>query len=208
MKKILLTFLAAIFLPFAASAGDFDDKGLISGWKFAPLQTDISLAVQRKLVDETSDTFFSLGLFTLEQKSAILSIAFIANTLQNNYGVQINPFPIGVATDRNYGISFGFENYCKKCYGIQLGLLNHCWAGEKIEKYNEILQICGINIADTLFIGLLNNSDKIQIGLLNSSRKGAIFQLGLVNYNPRSFIPWMPLINFDMGREPQNSGGR
>ena len=64
---------------------------------------------------------------------------------------------------------------------------------------NELLQICGINIADTLYIGLMNVTEKFQIGLLNLG-VNAKFQIGLLNYNHKSYIPWMPLINFDMGR--------
>ena len=30
---------------------------------------------------------------------------------------------------------------------------------------------------------------------------GATFQLGLLNYNPRSYIPWLPIVNWDMGRK-------
>ena len=63
-------------------------------------------------------------------------------------------------TDRNYGISYGFENYSKKNYGLQMGVLNHIWSGREIEKHTELLQFCGINIADSVFIGLLNDTDK------------------------------------------------
>ena len=193
-----MLLIAALVFP-AAFGGYFDDKGVISGWKFAPLQIDVGLIKDKKLVDESSHTLFAFGLFVLEQKSAVFSMAFIANTLQSNYGIQINPLMMGVATDKNYGISLGVENYCKNCYGIQLGVLNHFWAGAEIEKENEFVQVLGANIADTLFLGIVNISDKFQIGLLNLSRC-ADFQIGLLNFNAKSYIPWMPLINFDMGR--------
>ena len=196
-KKNILILLAAIFV-LSVFAGDFDDKGVITGWKYAPVQIDVGLVNEKKLVDETSHTFFSLGLFLLQQKSAVLSVALIANTLQNNYGIQL-PLLMGAVTDLNYGISAGLENYSKKCYGIQFGVVNHSFAGDTIEKNNERVQFLGENIADTLFVGLVNFSNEIQIGLANFS-KGAIFQIGLLNYNPRSYIPWMPLINWNMGR--------
>ena len=199
MKKVLLIcFLLAVLFPL--SGGYFDDKGWISGWKLSPLQLDVGLVKDKKLFDESTNTFFSFGLFTLQQKSAVLSVAFIANTLYNNYGLQINPLLMGTVTDNNYGISFGLENYCKKCYGIQLGVINHSFAGEPIEKSNERVQFLGINIADTLFLGLVNFSNEIQIGLANFS-KSATFQIGLLNYNPKSYIPWLPFINWNMGRE-------
>lgn len=200
MKKSLLTLLAATALVPLLSYGEFDKKGAISGWGFAPLQLDASLVENRKLVDESSHTFFSFGLFMLRQKSAILSIAAIANTLQNNYGIQINPICMGTATDYNYGFSFGFENYSKRNYALQLGFLNYSFAGEKIEKENERTQILGLNIADILYIGLANFSNEIQLGLFNFS-KDALFQVGLINFNPSSYLPWMPIINFNMGRK-------
>lgn len=199
MKNFILVF--SVVLAFSTvSGGYFDDPGIISGWKFSPLQVDAGLVEHRKLVDESSNTAIALGVFLLEQKSAVISLSLLANTLYNNYGIQISPLFIGCATDYNYGISIGFENYCKNCYGIQIGVLNHSWAGKKIEKPLERLQILGINIADTFFLGVINITEKLQIGLLNLSPGGAIFQLGILNYNPKSFIPWMPLINFDMGR--------
>lgn len=200
MKKILLMFLITLSLC-ALRGGDFNDKGVITGWHFAPLQLDAGLVESRKLVDESADTIFAFGLFTVQQKSAVVSLGLVANHLQNNYGLQLTPFLLGTATDNNYGISFGFENYSKRCYGIQIGILNHSWGGEEIEKHNELLQLCGINIADSVYIGIVNDSDKVQIGLLNNGRNGALFQIGLLNYNPNSYVPWMPLINFDMGKK-------
>ena len=197
MKKISLTFLTVLLISSAAWGGDYENKGVISGWKFTPVQIDYGFVTPAKLFDESSDTVFSFGVFLLRQKSAVVSVAMIANTLQNNYGIQINPCFLGTATDTNYGISLGVENFSKKCYGLQLGVLTHSFAGEPIEKYNERVQILGMNIADTLFVGLVNFTNEIQIGLFNFSR-GAAFQLGLLNYNPKSLLPWLPIVNWNM----------
>ena len=56
----------------------------------------------------------------------------------------------------------------------------------------------GINIADTVQIGLTNDMGTVQIGLLNG--RGCV-QIGLWNYCPGSYIPYFPLINFDMGKK-------
>ena len=197
MKKFLLICFLLAVLP-TLSGGYFDDKGWISGWKFSPLQLDVGLVKDKKLFDESTNTFFSFGLFTLQQKSAVLSVAFIANTLYNNFGLQINPLLMGTVTDNNYGISFGLENYCKKCYGIQLGILNHSWGRYPVEKEHELLQFLGMNIADKVYLGIMNFSDDVQIGLFNISPRGAVFQFGLLNFNPKSYIPWLPLFNFSM----------
>ena len=165
MKKYLFIGLF-IFFAFILAGEDFKDKGLISNKTFFPLQVDVGLIENRKLVDESTNTLLSLGLFLLEQKSAILSLGCLVNALQNNYGLQFSPF-LGVATDVNYGVSLGFENYAKKCYGIQAGIFNHHFEGKSIQKEKERLQILGVNIADTVFIGLINLTSKIQIGLFN-----------------------------------------
>ncbi|MBQ7395508.1 MAG: hypothetical protein IJW08_03100 [Lentisphaeria bacterium] len=200
MKKFLPALLLTMILQATLYSADFENKGAVSGWSFSPLQVDVGLVHNKKLFDESTDTFLSLGVFILRQKSAVLSYAFVANTLQNNYGVQLPPLFLGTATDNNYGISLGWQNFCKKCYGIQIGLLNNSWSGEPVEENRKRTQILGINIADTVYAGLVNISNMIQIGLVNIS-PGALFQIGLINYNPRSYIPWMPLINFNMGRE-------
>ena len=200
MKKLFFLILTAMLVP-AVFAGYFDDRGLISGCKFFPLQLDATLVKGRRLTDESSHTFLAIGLLLLEQRSAVLSLAPAANTLQSNYGLQLNPLLMGVITDTNYGISLGFENYSKKCYGIQLGVINHIWAGRKVEELTDFQQVLGANIADTLYLGLINISNKIQIGLLNIGAGKTFFQLGLLNYNSNSYLPWLPLINFDMGRK-------
>ena len=197
MKKICFVALIILFVC-GIKAGDFNDKGLVSNKTFFPLQVDVGLIESKKLVDESTNTFLALGLFLVQQKSSVLSFATIVNALQDNYGLQVSPF-LGVSTDNNYGISIGFENYAKKCYGAQIGIFNHHWMGKDIQKENERLQICGINFADTLFVGLINLTSKFQIGLFNLGR--AKFQIGLLNFNPGSYIPFCPIINFDMNRK-------
>ena len=56
-KRSILILLAVMFIS-SAFAGDFDDKGVISGWKFAPVQVDVGLVnhshitvvIKRKIV--------------------------------------------------------------------------------------------------------------------------------------------------------------
>lgn len=209
-KKILLTLLTLIFFGSQLISGDFNDPGFITDRDFFPIQLDWGLIGKTKLIDEKSDTVLALGLFLVQQKSAVFSTALIATHLQKNFGLQLNLFPIGAATEKNYGLSLGFENYSKKNYGVQMGLLNHSWAGKEMDPIHERLQVGGINIADTLYIGVVNDTDKFQIGLFNNGRRGAKFQIGLLNYNPCSIFPWMILFNFDMRTAPvsapENSG--
>ena len=39
-----------------------------------------------------------------------------------------------------------------------------------------------------------SSENYLQIGVFNSARNG--LQIGLLNYNPKAFIPWMPLFNY------------
>ena len=199
MKKILLVPLFLLLVTINYD-GDFDDTGLISGWKFAPLQVDVGLGdSNNKLIDENSHTILSLGLFTLQQKSAVVSFATLNNSLQNNYGIQAS---LTNGTFNNYGISCSIISMSKKNYGIQVGIL-----------YNETVdssgQICGINIADKVSLGIVNwestsdDANKSQsffsAGLFNYGT--SIVQVGLLNYNPNSYFPWMPFINCGIGKK-------
>lgn len=197
MKKFFYILIAVVFV-FILRADDYNDPGLIKGKPFFPIQLDAGLVNNYRLVDKSTNTIFSLGLFLVQQKSSIISCGTIVSALQNNYGLQFSPF-IGVATDNNYGISLGWENYAKNCYGIQIGIFNHHFEKNNIQKENERLQICGINIADTVFVGLVNLTSKFQIGLFNLGR--AKFQIGLLNFNPKSYVPIFPIVNWDMGKE-------
>ncbi len=58
-------------------------------------------------------------------------------------------------------------------YGVQLGLVNLIDSGIREEE-----ERCG-----GLQIGLYNDSDAREV------------QIGLLNYNPKAWLPWMPLVN-------------
>ena len=87
----------------------------------------------------------------------------------------------------------------KNTIGFQLGLLNNC--------DNACVQIGAINGGDgEIQLGLVNvnRKDGVQIGVFNASDNGCVvdrktsIQFGLLNYNPRSYIPWLPFVNWDM----------
>ena len=82
-------------------------------------------------------------------------------------------------------VQFGLLNSCKKS-GVQFGIVN---GGGTIQ-----IGLCNLNETDGFQFGLFNAS-------INIYNKETSFQLGLLNYNPKSYIPWLPLVNWDMGRE-------
>ena len=177
MKKLFL-LISAVTVAITLSAGDsLQDKGVFSDWKFAPIQLGFGVKNWRNLVDNQTDTVFSFILCSMSQKSAILSLSAVG----------------GVSN--NYGISIAGINGSRKNYGIKIGLIN-------FKGFFDHAQILGINIADTIQIGLTNDKGAIQIGLLNG--RGRV-QIGLWNYCPGSYIPYFPLINFDMGKQDKLS---
>ena len=201
--------LGVLFLLFAVNifAGEVDEvsdsgNGIISGCKFTPLQLGWGFEGWDSLFDKDADTVFTLGIWHIEQKSAVFSLCGWSE-LDCNYGVQISP---GIAhARRNYGISLAQESWCKENYGVQIGLFNGIGKAEKVN-------VCGVNIADFIQIGVANLNQEVQIGGLNIADlyKSGYFQcglfnvgsygvqIGLLNYNPGSYIPWMILFNFAM----------
>jgi len=249
MKKLLLIILSAVVVSSAfAGIRDFDRKGVISGWKFAPVQVGLGFENYSKLVDDQSNVIFNIGLWEMYQRSAVFSLAGVSKLKSN------------------YGISLALANWAHACYGIQIGFINTSErfyptapSGGFTLRYIHV-QVAGINIADVMQIGLLNidgnpgwfqmglvnfsghesdfmqlglvnlEGDKLKIGVVNVASEGictigllnfglsnfgeksfvdigifncgtSTIQFGLLNYNPKSHIPWLPLGNWDMGRE-------
>ena len=85
--------------------------------------------------------------------------------------------------NKNYFLQCGLTGCTEKNYFLSVSLIN-------LVKQNFGLQL-GIGNIST-------HNSGIQIGLFNM---GGWLQLGLFNYNPRSYIPWLPFINWDMGRQ-------
>ena len=195
MKKLLLIILSAMFVS-SAFAGEFDGKGVISGWKFAPVQVGIGIFESANLFDADSVALLSIGLLGIQQYSSIISVGGITE-LKNNYGIQVSAASL---TDRNYGLMIGLlENYTdvNKNYGIKIGLFN---GSGKFAKF----QLLGIDFFDYLQVGFLNGHTYIdnilQIGIFNTTLNGGV-QFGLLNYNENALIKWMPFFNFGFEKE-------
>ena len=190
MKKLLLIILSVVVVS-SAFAGEFDSKGVISGWKFAPVQVGIGIFESANLFDSDSVALLSIGLLGIQQHSSIISVGGITE-LENNYGVQVAAASL---TDRNYGLMIGLlENYTdvNENYGIKFGITN---ISGKFAKF----QLLGIDFFDYLQVGFLNGhtyiDNVLQIGIFNATLNGGV-QIGLLNYNENALIKWMPLVNF------------
>ncbi|MBE6375100.1 MAG: hypothetical protein E7050_01425 [Lentisphaerae bacterium] len=190
MKKLLLIILSAVVVS-SAFAGEFDSKGVISGWKFAPVQVGVGIFESANLFDADSVALFSIGLAGIQQQASIISLGGMTR-LENNYGIQLSAASL---TDRNYGLMIGLLENCtdvNKNYGIKIGITN---ISGKFAKY----QLLGIDFFDYLQVGFLNGhtyiDNVLQIGIFNTTSNDGV-QIGLLNYNENALIKWMPLFNF------------
>ena len=206
-NKLLLTILTAIFIS-QTFADNFNKKGLIHSWKFSPLQVGVGIFDSANLLDADSIALFSFGFAGIQQHSSIISFGGITK-LKNNYGIQVSAASL---TDRNYGLMIGLLENCtdvNKNYGVKIGVFNVSGMFYKG-------QFAGIDFCDYLHIGIINYHAPLQFGVVNISEESLFqiglfnagtnkieknFQIGLLNYNPKSYIPWMPIVNWDMGRE-------
>ena len=214
MKKLLLVILA-VGIVSSGFTGEFDGKGLISGWKFVPLQVGAGIFESANLFDADSVSLFSFGFARVQQHSSIISLGGLTR-LENNYAIQMSASSLA---DRNYGLMIGMylnATHSGNNCGVKIGLFN-------VSLKFKLLQFLGINCFDLLHIGIANINAPLQIGIFNACDGGYddrginwqlgilnvaadydssfTFQIGLLNYNPKSYIPWLPLVNWDMGRE-------
>ena len=195
MKKLLLVILA-VGIVSSVFTGEFDGKGLISDWKFAPVQVGVGIFESANFFDADSVALFSIGLAGIQQHSSIISVGGITE-LKKNYGIQVSAASL---TDRNYGLMIGLLENCtdvNKNYGIKIGITNSCG---KIAKF----QLLGIDFFDYLQVGFLNGhtyiDNVLQIGIINATLNGGV-QIGLLNYNENALIKWMPFFNFGFEKE-------
>ena len=195
MKKLFILLLTVMCISTALT-DDFSQKGLISGWKFAPVQVGAGIFESANLFDAASVALLSIGLLGIQQHSSIISVGGITE-LKNNYGIQVSAASL---TDRNYGLMIGLLENCtdvNKNYGIKIGITN---ISGKFAKF----QLLGIDFFDYLQVGFLNGHTYIdnilQIGILNATLNGGV-QIGLLNYNENALIKWMPFFNFGFEKE-------
>lgn len=151
--------------------------------------------------------FLKAGLLNISENNWALAAAPV-NFDNKNYGLQVGMY--NQTAFQDWGMQAGIYNQngmiqlgLFNLHGrFQLGLLNKC--------DNACVQIGAINGGDgEIQLGLVNvnRKDGVQIGVFNASDNGCVvgrkssIQFGLLNYNPKSYIPWLPLVNWDMGRE-------
>ena len=192
MKKLFLFILLAttlnLFAHFPVIVDSDKSKGVISNVDFAPLQVGVGFFDKWQLYDGDAHSFVSAGILGLMQKSAVISFAPI-NMLKKNYFLQCGL--LESATEENYFFSFALINATHQNCGLQFGIGNISTSGWGI-------QAGLVNFGPQIQIGVYNIDGNFQIGLLNSHGK---IQIGLLNYNRNSYIPCLPFVNWDMGKD-------
>ena len=100
MKKLFILLLTVMCIS-TAFTDDFSEKGLISGWKFVPVQVGVGFFSPKQLFDTDSTALFSLGLLGVKQRSSIISLGAVSE-LKNNCGM---PLAFISIADKNCGFT-------------------------------------------------------------------------------------------------------
>jgi len=124
------------------------------------------------LLDPGNGTKYQVGVINFTKKG-ILQVAIV------NYSEQGSLLQLGCfnATDKNASLQIGCFNGTGKNNGVQIGCFN---------------------VAESRQIEMLKEQEKSkgwQLGIFNISENYGV-QIGLINYNKNSLIPWLPLLNF------------
>lgn len=82
------------------------------------------------------------------------------------------------------GCQLGIASECKEVNGAQVSLL---WG--RIEKAHGCQFAFGYSNAKKVINGP-------QLAVVNVAREGAALQIGLLNWNPKGFVPFFPFFNF------------
>lgn len=208
------------FAPFQIGLGCSDFKNLAD-------QSSDTIFTFGLWYMEQKSAVISFSTCTEFQNNYGIQLSILQAFSDKNYGIMAG---LTTGAHDNYGIKFGLFNVKGKFDHLQIlgidffdlfyagllhlntpasiGLVNVCDDSNK----NEVFQAGVLNYnSKGVQIGLGNIEGDYQFGLFNYRSKkttyswekpddSGVFQFGLLNYNEKSYIPWFPLINFNMGR--------
>lgn len=210
MKKILLLMLFLTMFSFNAFAHGC--ASAIYGVKWTPVNI-VSLPIAIFNPGETEvrgillspgvgmskkDVYgINLGIATLLTGKCYGASINVFSLLNENNGLSLGLFNMG----NNNGITLGLCNLVIDNDGISFGVINLLEnnAGVSIGLVNRMIAGGGKSSGTSVGVANISQNSVFQFGIYNQSEGG--FQLGLLNYNSRSYIPWLPIVNWDMGRE-------
>ena len=210
MKKILLLMLFLTMFSFNAFA--HGGASAIYGVKWTPVNI-VSLPIAIFNPGETEvrgillspgvgmskkDVYgINLGIATLLTGKCYGASINVFSLLNENNGLSLGLFNMG----NNNGITLGLCNLVIDNDGISFGVINLLEnnAGVSIGLVNRMIAGGGKSSGTSVGVANISQNSVFQFGIYNQSEGG--LQIGLLNYNSKSYIPWLPLVNWDMGRE-------
>jgi hypothetical protein len=218
MKKLLLVLCVAIlsFNVYANGSLQVDLLGEVS-WTpvnivffriaiFNPGETEVrGILLSPGVVMSQKDVYgINLGIATLLTGKCYGASINVFSLLNENNGLSLGLFNMG----NNNGITLGLCNLVIDNDGISFGVINLLEnnAGVSIGLVNRMIAGGGKSSGTSVGVANISQNSVFQFGIYNQSEGG--FQLGLLNYNSRSYIPWLPLVNWDMGREVENDSSK
>ncbi len=185
-----------------------EDQSIKQRYKFWPFRMQI-IPEDRPTLAE--DYGIATGMVLhMEEYGVGIGIVPGAAFVGTNYFLSLAPG--AVSTEVNYGLQISLLNFHQRNYGMSVGVVNgdadmlkvprEGWRGIQIGLVNAdgSCQIGGSNLDGNGFqLGIWNKRSTalLQIGMYNCGN-GKGFQIGLLNYNPDSLIPWCPLLNFSL----------
>lgn len=131
-----------------------------------------------------------------------LSVLGVAQGQKGVYGISAAPLS---CTLENYGISASLTDVKTSGGGVSVGALVNSVIGGS--NYGMMVSLLNIQISDDkqdsvcgVQAGAVNISNEseygFQIGVINSANSGKMFQIGLININPESWLFATPFLNF------------
>ena len=209
-KTVLIIFLFLFSFCYVQARSRWPDKRMtypifrdvtvsplqISAWPLALVPDDT----------ESADIYglnLNLTTFFHAQRTVVGVSCGLTQISESHYGFSAALYN---GVERNGGLSVGLINSYSENYGVCVGAFNIAMGGtstiterdgKKIVEspYNpNILQLGICNFArEGIQFGLFNLIDRPEY---SREEHGFSIQFGLLNHDPKAWIPWMPVFNF------------
>jgi len=118
----------------------------------------------------------------------VLSLQLLYGVSEQVQGVSVQ----GIGrTERFAGLQFGLVNLLTRFQGVSFSLVSGMWENRGLQA--GLVNLSGDALPDFCGCKGVSRGGGMQLGIVNGATGG--FQLGLLNYNENSPVPWMVLFN-------------
>jgi len=185
LPRLLPVFFAAWFCVPALNAADTNYPDV--AWSLV----QVSL-VPDQISVVTSDTpviGVNFEPFWGAQKNVdVLNLQPLFGTSERIQGISVQGFG---KTDRFSGLQFGLVNFITNFQGVDFSLVSAVWESRGLQV--GLANFSGNTVPPSCREEGIPHGGGMQLGVFNSTTNG--IQMGLLNYNENSPIPWMILFN-------------